>query len=797
MELIDFNSTEEDPPINFFLSFLEEQIRVELHDSKARLTPSKSEGRVHLEIQEDLLANLLDSLQERREDDKCSPKQEGMQKEICSLQAHFTESVSEVECLKSQLIKIRPMLRKAHEDLVQQTATNKVQQMVLEHMKAEKDALQSELRAIRPMLGVAKTHMELELESYLELERGETRKITTALKKAEDLLATERLQFKQEILQDVKHQTSTNKEQQMALERMKEENQALQSELCVLRPMLCVAKTNVELESHLKLERGETRKITTALKKAQDLLAIEHLQFKLEILQDVKHQTSTNKEQQMALERMKAEKDALQSELRAIRPMLCVAKTHMELESYLELERGETRKITTALKKAEDLLATERLQFKQKILQDVKHQTSTNKEQQMALERMKAENQALQSELCVLRPMLCVAKTNVELESHLKLERGETRKITTALKKAQDLLATERLQFQRKILQDLKHQTSLDKDKQLTLERMKVDKEAFKSELHAVKRMLDLSKTNLELEFESNLEFERAETRKTTAALKKAEDILQTERLGFQREITDLQETEKSKTTCLAQLEAQTSTLMGALNEAQQELKIRTLQWQEENIVLTAKLEVSHVIHLAQLEMHASEKKTFVSLLQKKAEEHLEWDHVLEQLMEEVGKTKTSYETQLEEQQQANKKLVDNLSEAVQKMERNCIHMEEDRLTVLRDKERLKYNQQMEKEEWQETESYLKSQIECQTLKKKEKKKWFKWQGNRPTLRQDSTNVSHDLQKKEQKWKSCKSTLLQASLRLERNLQERGQLTDLQSLNSKKKEEKTWFKGFF
>ncbi|KAL3051220.1 hypothetical protein OYC64_001484 [Pagothenia borchgrevinki] len=1346
MELIDFNSTEEDPPINFFLSSLEEQIRVELHDSKARLTPSKSEGRVHLEIQEDLLANLLDHLQERREDDKCSPKQEGMQKEICSLQAHFTESVSEVEYLKSQLIKVRPMLRKAQEDLVQQTATNKVQQMTLERMKAEKDALQSELRAIRPMLGVAKTHVELELESYLELERAKTRKITTALKKAEDLLATERLRFQQEIktlqdvkhqtstnkeqqmalehikaenkalqselcvlrpmlgvaktnvelelesylelergetrqittalkkaedllaterlqfkkeitdlqdlkhqtslnkdkqltlehmkaehealqselcairpmlvvsntnleleraetrkittalkkaedllaterlrfqqeiktLQDVKHQTSTNKEQQMALEHMKAENQALQSELCVLRPMLCVEKTNVELESHLELERGETRKITTALKKAEDLLATERLQFKQEItdlqdlkhqtslnkdkqltlehmkaehealqselcairpmlvvsntnleleraetrkittalkkaqdllaterlqfkrkitdlkdlknqtslnkdkqltlerikaenealksklhdvkrmlalsktnlelefesnlkleraktrkittalkkaedllaterlrfqqeiktLQEVKHQTSTNKEQQMALERMKAENKALQSELCVLRPMLGVAKTNveLELESYLELERGETRKITTALKKAEDLLATERLRFQQEIktLQDVKHQTSTNKEQQMALEHMKAENQALQSELCVLRPMLCVEKTNVELESHLELERGETRKITTALKKAedllaterlqfkqeitdlqdlkhqtslnkdkqltlehmkaenealqselcvlrpmlvvsntnlelergetrkittalkkaedllaterlrfqqeiktlqevkhqtstnkeqqmalehmkaenkalqselcvlrpmlvvsntnleleshlelertetrkittalkkaQDLLATERLQFKRKIadLQDLKNQTSLNKDKQLTLERIKAENEALKSELHVVKLMLDLSKTNLELEFESNLEFERAETRKITAALKKAEDLLQTEHLRFQREITDLQEeTEKSKTTCLAQLEAQTSKLMGALNEAQQELKIRTLQWQEENIFLTAKLEVSHVIHLAQLEMHASEKKTFVSLLQEKAEAQLEGDHLLEQLMEEVGKTKTSYETQLEEQQQANKKLVDNLNEAVQKMERNCIHLEEDRLTVLRDKERLKYNQQMEKEEWQKTESYLKSQIECQTLQKKEKKKWFKWQGNRPTLPQDSTNLSHNLQKKEQKWKS-KSTLLQASLRLERNLQEReqvwqeerstllqttdwlknhqqakeqewqkaesslkSQLTDLQSLNSKKKKEKTWFKGFF
>ncbi|KAI9544555.1 hypothetical protein NQZ68_001428 [Dissostichus eleginoides] len=1019
MELIDFNSTEEDPPINFFLSSLEEQIRVELHDSNARLTPSKSEGRVHLEIQEDLLANLLDRLQERREDDKCSPKQEGMQKEICSLQAHFTESVSEVEYLKSQLIKIRPKLKKAHEDLVQQTATNKVQQMALERMKAEKDALQSELRAIRPMLGVAKTHVELELESYLELERGENRKITTALKKAEDLLATERLQFKQEItdlqdlknqtslnkdkqltlehmkadnealqselrairpmlgvakthvelelesylelergetrkittalkkaedllaterlqfkqeitdLQDLKNQTSLNKDKQLTLEHMKADNEALQSELCAIRPMLVVSNTNLELESHLELEKSETRKITTALKKAEELLATERLRFQQEIktLQHVKHQTSTNKEQQMALERMKAEKEALQSELCAIRPMLVVSYTNLEFESHLELERGETRKITTALKKAQDLLATERLQFKRKItdlqdlknqtsqnkdkqltlerfkaeneafkselhavklmlalsktnlelefesnldlergetrkittalkkaedllaterlqfkqeiktLQDLKHQTSLNKDKQLTLEHMKAENEALQSELCAIRSMLVVSNTNLELESHLELERAETRKITTALKKAEELLATERLRFQQEIktLQDVKHQTSTNKEQQMALEHMKAEKEALQSELHAIKLMLDLSKTNLELEFESNFEFERAETRKITTALKKAEDILQTEHLRFQREITDLQEeTEKLKTTCLAQLEAQTSKLMGALNEAQQELKIRTLQWQEENIFLTAKLEVSHVIHLAQLEMHASEKKTFVSLLQEKAEEQLEGDHLLEQLMEEVGKTKTSYETQLEEQRQANKKLVENLNEAVQKMERNCIHLEEDRLTVLRDKERLKYNQQMEKEEWQETESYLKSQIECQTLQKKEKKKWFKWQGNRPTLPQASTNVSHNLQKKEQKWKSCKSTLLQASLRLEMNLQEReqvwqeekstllqttdwlknhlqvkeqewqkaesslkSQLTDLQSLNSKKKKEKTWFQGFF
>ena len=89
---MDFISREVEPPINFYLSFLEDQVRCELKDSEARLRPGKSEGRVHLDIQEDLPANFLDYLQENREKTKL---QEGA---ITNLTAALKKS----ECLNAE-----------------------------------------------------------------------------------------------------------------------------------------------------------------------------------------------------------------------------------------------------------------------------------------------------------------------------------------------------------------------------------------------------------------------------------------------------------------------------------------------------------------------------------------------------------------------------------------------------------------------------------------------------------------------------------------------------------------------
>ncbi|KAK5926506.1 hypothetical protein CgunFtcFv8_022073 [Champsocephalus gunnari] len=210
MEIIDFDSTEVDPPINFYLSYLEEEIQSKLQDSEARITPGKSEGRVLLEIQEDSLANFIDLLRERQEVTKCYPEKEEMQKEIGGLKAQLAESSSVLEHLKTQLLKICPMLRQAQKDVMQLTATNKDQKASLEHMKEEKEALQNKLHAERHFLAVSKTNVEVDLERYPQIEREENKNLQVALEKAECVSQVQcrRLELEKTTLQEQAEKSS-------------------------------------------------------------------------------------------------------------------------------------------------------------------------------------------------------------------------------------------------------------------------------------------------------------------------------------------------------------------------------------------------------------------------------------------------------------------------------------------------------------------------------------------------------------------------------------------------------------
>ncbi|XP_028444385.1 uncharacterized protein LOC114562267 [Perca flavescens] len=74
--------------LDFYLSSLEQQVRRELKDGDATLTQSLTEGRVCLEVREDLLASFLDDLQGGREEE-WSCEEELMQREICQLKAQL------------------------------------------------------------------------------------------------------------------------------------------------------------------------------------------------------------------------------------------------------------------------------------------------------------------------------------------------------------------------------------------------------------------------------------------------------------------------------------------------------------------------------------------------------------------------------------------------------------------------------------------------------------------------------------------------------------------------------------
>ncbi|TDG98458.1 hypothetical protein EPR50_G00218880 [Perca flavescens] len=106
----------------------------------------------------------------------------------------------ETEYLKSQLGKISNRLRNAQKDLDLQTLITEDLKVELEKMKGEKEALQNkvetqkmELHKERQMLAVAKTNVELELESYLEMERAHAQELKVEL---------EQMKGEKEALQD-------------------------------------------------------------------------------------------------------------------------------------------------------------------------------------------------------------------------------------------------------------------------------------------------------------------------------------------------------------------------------------------------------------------------------------------------------------------------------------------------------------------------------------------------------------------------------------------------------------------
>ncbi|XP_075946274.1 uncharacterized protein LOC142948261 [Anarhichas minor] len=181
-----------------------------------RIGRSKSEGKVLLEIQKDLLANFLDQLQEKKEDNSWSHEKDLMQKEICDLKTKLDQAQAKhTRKTDSALGKICPVLRKAKRDLDQQTSETRDLQFQLEQMKADKkghqkevDEIKSELRAEKDSVAVVVYNLETiihylrvqlkdaaeckarsrALESSLDFTRVQAQMLEKQLSKMEDAL---------------------------------------------------------------------------------------------------------------------------------------------------------------------------------------------------------------------------------------------------------------------------------------------------------------------------------------------------------------------------------------------------------------------------------------------------------------------------------------------------------------------------------------------------------------------------------------------------------------------------------
>ena len=243
----------------------------------------------------------------------------------------------------------------------------------------------------------------------------------------------------------------------------------------------------------------------------------------------------------------------------------------------------------------------------------------------------------------------------------------------------------------------------------------------------------------------AQLEDHREETRKIAAALKKAEDLLETERLSWQHEKISLLEMDKSRALFEDRLDEQnhlSKTFVAAPRNVEQKFESHQVEWQEENASFSqatedfkntvkdlqqeAKkaVERSQASHQAQLEEHKEETSKIVSAL-KKAEDHPEAENLCWQQgkisLLQMENFKGFFKYELEEQKQENKTLAAALRSVEEKLESRQVEWQKENTSLIQATERLKKTLQ----EWKEKESSMKAQLEDLMCKKKKKKKWY------------------------------------------------------------------------
>ncbi|XP_030274565.1 cingulin-like isoform X1 [Sparus aurata] len=536
-------------------------------------------------------------------------------------------------------------------------------------------------------------------QAQLEEHREETRKISAALKKAEDLLETGRLGWQQDTITMVKE--------------LHEETHEMQSDLSRLKDLLEVECFNWQKEKDSLLKEMEESRALSEVQldeqKCQNktlAAALMNVEQKFESCQLEWQEEKTSLIQ--TTEGLKNTVQDMQQEANE-----AVERCQASHQAQLEEHREETRKISAALKKAEDLLETERLGWQHDKISLLEMDTSRalfedqlevqiHKNTTLAAALMNAEQKCdscqvewQEEKTSLIQDMQqeaneaverCQASHQAQLEEH----REETRKISAALKKAEDCLDSERHRWQQDTF------TLLDDHSAETCQ--------IKSELHRV------------------------------------EECLKAERFYWHKEKNCLlREIEESRAFCEVQLDEQkckNKTLAAALTNVEQKFESCQVEWQEEKTSLIQDMrqeakeamERCQASHQAQLEEHREETRKISAAL-KKAEDLLETERLGWQqdtiTLPEIEKFRVLFEDQLEEQNHENKTLAAALMNVDKKLQNHLVEWQEEKTSLIQATEGLEKMLQEKEKEWEEMESSMKSQLEDLMSKKKRKRKWL------------------------------------------------------------------------
>ncbi|KAI9534523.1 hypothetical protein NQZ68_012756 [Dissostichus eleginoides] len=306
----------------FNLSFLQDQVRSDMQDEEARLSPGRKEGKILLEMREDLLETFLDSVRERQEVEKkleisleeSQEEREELQREICSLKEQKETHGYSTSEMENFLEALRDGSEKITSFLTAQTY-----EQIYEGRKMEE---------------AMKSRLEQDDTVYRLVQQQEDgRELRNTLKKTQDQLKRVRLlwfQEKNSRLEEKQENMDAAKEvektPEIILKEFQEEKEELQREICSLKEQMERAK-EVEKMPEISLKEFQEEK--------------EELQREIcSLKEQMERAKEVEKMPEISLKEFQEEKEELQREI-------CSLKEQIErnVEEYQEEKEVLQREI--------------------------------------------------------------------------------------------------------------------------------------------------------------------------------------------------------------------------------------------------------------------------------------------------------------------------------------------------------------------------------------------------------------------------------------------------------------------
>ncbi|XP_029380037.1 trichohyalin-like [Echeneis naucrates] len=351
---------------------------------------------------------------------------------------------------------------------------------------------------------------------------------------------------------------------------------------------------------------------------------------------DLEHQTSENWNLQLKLKTVQKEKDALQQEVETVKKEKDALQ--QEVETVKE-EKDALQQEVETVKKEKDALQQE--------VETVQKEKDTL---QQEVETVKKEKDALQQEVET------VQKENGALQQEVEAKKAEVQIVKQLRNMADKELEKITSYLENQLLEQ--YSTTKALDKELKFEVRKTDN--LRAVLRKEKEEAKTALEQCQVSHKVQLAEAAAETSSVRAALNKAEDQLETERLHFLQQKTSLEE--------------ENNLLKTVLSIKEEELQSHCHQWQQEKTSLLEEMDISKASYTAQLQQKNDEIAAFLNDLNLQLEKaRLEWEEEkssLVQAKDDVMRTLQEKEQETENMESCMKTRLEELERKITQKKR-------------------------------------------------------------------------------------------------------------------------------